>query len=567
MATLGTFPRTIVWERARRRRLEWLAFLVLAALLMLLERDIRSLPFLTACGVIVAAIALTLTARSRFSAWLAIALPCLSALASMMKYRHLAVNAHVFDIRFYLAKGETLAYLADDYRWSVFAALGALVGFVEFAARLFRNESPKPGLRARAALVAVAAAMLAAVSLPTETERLTYHISKSHFASSFFASLSDLVRLSGPDPIEQTVARVIDASPFEPAAPCEPGSNPPDIVLVLSESAVIPSTVPGWRTPRALEDKFRSFDGAQHGARVETFGGGTWISHTSVLSGLSMAEFGWMRPYATLLLKGRLRHGLATALAACGYRTAFVSPSDFHFVHEGPMIKSLGVEDYLDLRSTRAPSKHEPDSFYFGKALDYYDAHIARDAHPLFLFVATMAAHPPYDARFLPDRIVAGEPFDADPTTSEYLRREAMAQTDYEAFVASLNERRGERRMLTAQFGDHHPELTKPAFEHNGVSNPLADFGSPIYRTFYAVNTHGFAPHAPLPQVDALDLAYLAPTLLQVAGTPLDPAFRAAAELRDHCRGAFHTCADRAAVELYLARMVRTGFIGVPGRS
>lgn len=551
----------------RPRIVEFGAIVVLAALIVAAERDVWSLPFTLICGLFIATLALAASGRPTFSMWMALATLSLSAIASAGKFKHLAVNAHILDIKFYLSKGDTLAYLADDYRWSVLGAAVTLFGYLGFAALMYRREAPRAGLRAKAGMAALGLAAVAPLILPAGAAQFSYHINKNHFASSFFASLSDLARLSLPDPVEQAAARAVGAAPFAAAEACAISPDAPDIVVVLSESAVIPSTVPGWRTPPELEGKFRSFDGAQHAARVETFGGGTWISHTSVLSGLSMAEFGWMRPYATLLLNGRLRHGLPDALVACGYKTAFVSPLDFHFVNEGPMIKSLGVEDYLDLRTIRAPSKHEADSFYFGKALNYYRSHVGADRRPLFLFIVTMAAHPPYDSRFLPDRAVVGEPLDPDPVVAEYLRRLVLAQTDYEAFVATLNEQRGTRPLLVAQFGDHHPGLTQSAFMTTASSNPLADFRSPIYRTFYAVTTHGFTPRAPLPRVDALDLAFIAPTLLEVAGAPLDPAFRAAAALRDHCGGAFHTCADRAAVDLYLARMAKSGLIDVPARN
>lgn len=550
--------------RHRPSRVEVLTFGALAALMIAAERDGLSVPFTALCGLTIAATALLVTGRPRFSAWLAMAMLSLSAVASALKYPHLAINAHIVDLHFYLTNADAVTYLLEDFRWPLLAGVAALGGFLGFNLVMFRRSAPRPGARIGAALALPALAAATVLAFPKEAETFSYHIRKNHLASSFFASFFDLGRLLRPDPLSEAASRVADAQPFAPAARCAAAPGAPDIVLVLGESAMAPSLAPGWRTPPQLADAFRSFDGRSHHARVEAFGGGTWISHTSVLSGLSMAEFGWMRPYATVLLKERLRHGLPGALAACGYKTAAVSPMSYYFVNEGSMITALGVEDYLDRQRIGAPSKHEPDSFYFSRAADYYSAHVRTDGRPLFLFVITMAAHPPYDFRLQPTWRTVGEPLDADPLVAEYLRRSVMAQTDYESFLATLEDRRGSRPLLAAQFGDHQPALTLTAFQNAGAAVSPEDFRSPLYLTSYSVITRGFAPNAPLPGVEALDLAYLAPTLLEIAGLPLDPPFRALADLRDRCGGAFHTCADRAAVELYLARMVRSGLIMAP---
>lgn len=544
------------WRFARSTSVIYLG---VAAALVVAERDAASLPFTFLCGALIAALASALTRRVKFSVGLALTLLSLSAAVSIVKHKYLGFNAHVFDLRFYFAKSDTFAYLADDLRWGVVAVAAALVAFGALAVRLYRrDDSTRLPRLAGAGLAAVAAAALP-FALPPGADDIAYHVPARHFVSSWFVSLFDLPRLSRPDPLAQRLAQLNDpAAPFPDGPPCRPGEKAPDIFLVLSESAVVPGHVPGWKFDPALTDFFRSYDGEIHGARVEAFGGGTWISHTSALTGLSMADFGWIRPYVTMLLKGRVRHSLPLTLAACGYKTAMISPSSFNFVNEGPMLKSLGIEDYLDRKALNA-GKHESDSFYFGRALEYYAAHLKNDRRPLFMFIGTMAAHMPYFERFEPNRTAKGEPFGNDPETDEYLRRETFAQEDYRAFIDAVGKQRGERLALVAEFGDHHPYVTRPYFEAKGFADPSKnDFSSPLFETFYAVTPLGFAPPVALPRF-ALDIAYLGVTLLESAGLPLDPAFQAQRALRDHCVGAFHACGDRAAVDHYLNRMVRSG--------
>lgn len=541
------------------------ALAALFAALAACEADIATLPFTFICAALLACVAFALTRRARFAIFIGGALMALSAVASMAKYRFLAVNAHVFDIWFYLSRPDTVAFLGDEYFRVIITAAFALAAFVALAALVYRHDGRRLTGRREAIGCSLALAALLPAALPREAGEFAYHIRKNHFASSFFVSLSDIGRLSGPDPLARKLAKAPEAPPFTPAAACDPAARPPDIFLVLDESAVPPSRVPGWRFDPGIEDHMRSYDGVIHAARVETHGGGTWITHASVLSGLSMADFGWMRPYVTMMLRGRLHHSLPLALAACGYRTMMISPQSFNFVNEGPLLKSLGIQDYIDRASLMAPTKHEPDSFYFARALEYYKAHLREDGRPLFMFIMTMTAHAPYFDRFEPGRVARGEPFGNDAETDEYLRRLTFAQEDYTAFIDGVSATRGERPALVAEFGDHHPENTRKAFEAAGAVDPIKDFGSPIYKTFYAMTPLGFRPNVPLPDVEALDVAYLGVTLLETAGLPLDPAYAEQKALRDHCGGAFHLCVDRASVDRHLLRMAKSGQIDEPG--
>lgn len=555
-----TFPDVILKPAWRvLRSPTGVIYLAVVAALIFAERDAASLPFTFLCWALLASLASALTRRPKFSIGLALALLSLSAAVSIVKHKYLGFNAHIFDLRFYFAKADTFAYLADELRWGAMTVVAALIALGALVVRLYRRDTISPAPRlAGAGLAALAAAALP-FALPPGADDIAYHVPARHFVSSWFVSLFDLPRLSRPDPLAQRLTQLNDpAAPFPEGALCRPGEKAPDIFLVLSESAVFPGKVPGWKFDPSITDYFRSYDGAVHAARVEAFGGGTWISHTSALTGLSMADFGWIRPYVTMLLRGRVRHSLPLALAACGYKTAMISPSSFNFVNEGPMLKSLGIEDYLD-RKTLNAGKHEPDSFYFARALDYYRKHLKNDGRPLFMYIATMAAHMPYFDRFEPARKAQGEPFGNDPESDEYLRRETFAQEDYRAFVDALARARGARLALVAEFGDHHPYVTRPYFEARGFSDPSKnDFSSPLFETFYSVTPLGFSPSVALPRF-ALDIAYLGVTLLESAGLPLGPAYEAQRALRDHCLGAFHNCADRAAVDRYLSRMVRSG--------
>ena len=538
------------------------AVVVFAVFVLASERDIGSLPFVLACGTLFASLTFMITPRPRFALFMAASLLTLSTAASMAKFKFLAINAHVFDLWFYLSKPDTLVFLATEFAPIVIAGGVALAAFMAMCWFVWRRETP---VRARPVLAGIAvmgSAFALPFALPWEAGDFAYHIRKNHFTSSLFVSFSDIARLTRPSPIVERLSRQTSVVPFPFESACARTVNAPDIILTLSESGVPPAQIPGWKFDSSLQNYFKSYDGEVHRARVETHGGGTWITHTTVTSGLSMADFGWMRPYATMLLRERLHHGLPAALAKCGYKTAIISPQSYGFVNEGPMLTSLGFQDYIDREKLNAPTKHEADSFYFDKAFEYYTAHKAKSDQPLFLFVITMAAHSPYDFRFKPERVARGEPFGNDAQTDEYLRRLTFAQEDYSAFLAKIRDTK--RPTLAAQFGDHHPLITRAAFDVAGKPQSMTDWRSPLFETFYALTPLNFTPAAPIPKVDVLDFAYLGGVLLDAAGLPLDPVFEDKRALRALCDGAFHTCADRAAIDRHLSRMKMSGYLSEP---
>ncbi|HMN71493.1 MAG TPA: sulfatase-like hydrolase/transferase [Rhodoblastus sp.] len=534
-----------------------------ALVLGLAEGDLRSLPFTLGVASAIWLVFFAISMRPRWSTLAVIGLFGLVAGVSMTKYKFMAVNANVLDLTFYFDRSGALDYLLDDFAMQLAlfaAALAALVAALAFA---WRREPRRPMNAGAPVVFGLGGAMLLALGPPKGSDDMGYYVAKKHFVSAAFASLGDLRRASTPDPVETRIAQVKDASPFAMASACAEAARKPDIFLVLGESAVVPSRIPGWRADPEFTAQYRSADGQIHATRAETHGGGTWITETSILSGLSMADFGWMRPYATTFLRGRLKHGLPAFLKACGYRTVVFSPTGYNFVGTGPMWKSLGVDEHIDQVAMGAPSKHEMDSFYFGKILDFYRRHIAEDGRPLFVFAETMGSHAPYSTTLAPGRSPKFAAKGDSDLSDEYLRRESFAREDFNDFVAAVETARGARPALAATFGDHHPEPTLASYEAAGLQEPLADWRSPAYETFYLMRPMGLAP-PPLPQVPALDFAYLGVTLLEQAGLPLDAAFAAASGLRDHCGGAFHTCADRAAVDLYLARLRRSGLLGSP---
>ena len=526
-------------------------------------RDIASQPFAFACLAVLVSTVLLLTRRPAFSIACGLFAFAVSAFCSMAKFKHMSVNAHVMDLHFYLRKPDTLLFLAGEFWPALVGFGGLLLAGAALLALLRRRESPVRLSRRVVAAVAVACVVCAVATRPSEADTLAYHIRKNHFFSSLFASAGDLVRLGQESAVKSRTDAMADPGAL-PAAACAASDTAPDLVVVLQESAVAPERIPAWRASSLLQSSFKAFDGRTHPLRVETYAGGTWISVAQFMTGLSMADLGWRRPYATLTLEGKIGHSLPQHLKGCGYKTVAISPLTYNFVNEGPFRTSIGVDEVLDYKAIGAKSKHEPDDVYYGAALEVIRRHrTSGDGRPLFVFLMTMTPHGPYDYRYEPSLKVEGEPFGNAPEVDEYLRRLSMARTSFRGFVSSLTPV-ADRGVVVAEFGDHQPIVTKSLIEAREGERALSNERSAAYETYYAINTVGRAPAAPLPTVGTLDLTYLGLTLLETAGLPLGPAFTELRALRESCDGAFHSCSDRPAVDRYLKRLTASGKLVLP---
>ena len=520
------------------------------------EQDIISLPFVLSVFCAIWMALLTVSKRMRFSLVTSFVLIAVITAISTMKLSYMGMGLHVFDFYFYLRDSEIIRFLIGSYLLPLSICIVILAVGTVISILIYRREVRVKIPRAMLVVLFVAAIVAAAVTNPRLDDEWTYYFF-GHRISSFFVSLAD-IRFVMVNPAFAVRLEAYTRQPgYQGMHECSRAENRPDIIAVLMESAVPPSVYPTIKADAALNDGFRSADGMIRPLRVETFGGGTWITATAVMTSLPAVEFGWLRPYLTVYLKDRVHHSLPKLMSQCGYKTAVISPMGYPFVSEGPFMTSLGFEDYHDGSRIGVRSAQERDTFYFQAALDYIRQHRAQDRRPLFLFMMTMAAHGPYSYRFEPDTIVPGEPFGNDAETDEYLRRLTMQQIDFEAFSRDLAKLSGDRGLIVLDFGDHQPSVTRRLAEAAEGEKALAHWDSIAYRTYYRIRAINASLAAAVPKYKSMDIAYLAPTLFQVAGLPIDDVYSELLALREECMGAFLLCSDHARIERHLKRLAK----------
>jgi hypothetical protein len=200
-----------------------------------------------------------------------------------------------------------------------------------------------------------------------------------------------------------------------------------DVLLVFVESyGAVSWERPEFSTPleparadveAAIEDSGRKVVSAF--VESPTFGGGSWLAHISLLSGVEIRE-----PDDNALLMAEKRETLVTAFARGGYRTVAVMPGmwqnwpegifyGFDEIHDGPR---------LDYRGPEFGWWALPDQFTMARmnALELD----RQDRPPMFVFFPTINTHAPFSPTppYQPDwpRLLTDSPYERDALDRSY---------------------------------------------------------------------------------------------------------------------------------------------------
>lgn len=544
-----------------------LVWLAAAAATGRADHDWLAVPFNLSVGAVVAGMLFLATGRAAFSIYVGWMLLGLLTAVSFLKFHYKGFSLHYYDVVFVLNDAEIHRFLMSAYLHAILPVFALLTLALGAAVLLFMADrrSAMP-LGARVVMLG-GAALLVPFTFPAEAakDRYFYYMHGRHM-SAFFVSLADLGHLFAMPDLEQRLGRLDPQEPFADIVDCGDGARHPDLFFVLEESHTDPANFPQVAGGRDFLERLAPSAGPALPLSVETFGGGTWITNLSLMTGLSSMDFAWRSPYLTVTLENHLRGALPEVLRRCGYRTAAILPLNDTFVNEGPFLRSIGFETVLDIRDIDAPSYHMRDDFYFRAAEAFVAKHRREDGRPLFLEIQTMYPHSPYGERFDPGFTVPGEPFGVAGEAAEYLRRMAVARGDFQRFLESRAAEASARPSVVMSFGDHQSSAMKPQIDALAGPDALSDPRSLAYRTFFDLT--GF--NHPLRRPSAgrpIDIAFLGATVLEAADLPLSPMMADLLRLRDRCAGAFYTCTDRGAIDRHLRRRVDSGMLRILPRA
>jgi hypothetical protein len=516
--------------------------------------------FTIAVTLSVAALVALVSRRLLFAGFAAALLIALISVLSDVLMGTMSKSLHAYDFFFYL-NWPTVTFLWSEYRsYLVVAAITlAVVGVL--AVLIWRFDKTRcPRIAAGLALAAAVAAA-AWLTAPAYALRRPFQIfGPLHPISNFFLSWGETFRVLRDGRFIEASART-DLPAFAATPQCRvSGKPPPTIFLIHQESLMPPNLFPGLSYDHGLDPLFISDDQQQHRLRVETFGGASWLTDFSLLSGISSRSFGDMRPFLSVFMKNKLKSTLPQVLETCGFKNMLFFPMDENFLALGEFYKTVGLATIFDRAAQRAPSDRERDRFYFTNALAAMEQQFKSSDQPLFVYVQTMAAHGPYNFKYAATEAVPGGGPETPADMDEFLRRMAMAKIDYDFLIAELKRRFPDRPLLIVRYGDHQPAATRSYFnvpenfELNEETVPAA------FVTYYAMAGLNYSV-PPLPAHDPLDVAFLGTTMLEAAGIPLPDAYQERKRLMSICDGQYYGCKRGDEILSFHRRLINSGHI------
>ena len=540
----------------------------LAALtrLYLTEFDLLGQTLFVLAWLLLNCVWLALLRRPAISAALSLVMVEVIVALSKFKYDVTWMTASFMDIL--IVDSDTVAFLLrifPDLRTNL--VIAALLGIPALIA-LWRLDPFRVRLRTALIAAMVCLAGLAGLSRafperPWEPFQGVNHF--SNFARSGMLSVSTLMSSGWLDADPRTGSPISTAKaaalPVEKPA-CEPAGRRPHIIMVLDESSIDVSSLPGIKVPPDYSRHFRSFDGKTRSLLTEAAGGPTWYTEYNVLTGLSARSFGRLMFYVTRIAAGRVERGLPQSLRHCGYKTFTLYPAYGAFMSARNFQHSAGIGRMIDSQEMGAGDV-EPDHFYYDKAAKLIERE--GTASPLFIFVYTVANHFPWNTSFRPDLTPGWKNPGNDPEVDEYIRRQTMSAKDYSDFTAQLKKQYPGEPFLIVRFGDHPPtlgaRLIDPSLDDREVSRRIMDLDPRYYMAYYAIDAINFSPVDTSSALDTLDAPYLPLMIQQAAGLPLDASFSEQKKIFERCDGMFYRCRKGAEARRFNRMLIDSGLI------
>lgn len=519
-----------------------LIFLAAIGVIVLAERSVEHLLFAIAAFCFNVAVVLFIVADFDRAILLAGVLATAITAASTIKYNHSALKLIVTDLPLVFAG--TVPFFITQYPRAVLAVLAgsAALTLAAVAALIYGTGPPIP-LEARFFLFSLTPVCVAAAYRISGGARSFQRITAQPrcFYSTFMASLID------PGCWRQFRGLALsdianDPLPLMAAVPART-IRYPDIIIIQHESIFDPRVF-GLPVEPTVEEFLSPKNGLHGILNVDIFGGGSWQSEFSLLTGLSSASFGSNAYYLFKQGAGRFHNSLPHSLAALGYKTMLTSGCRRSFLNYDEFYRSIGISERIftddfplpfDVRQFETTNS---DAVFLKAAFAAHTRSIAEDPAPRFLYALTNFNHGPHNRRLVaPGQFERERAFAAsslpDARYAEYYARLAETAAAWKSLRSELATKYPERPMLIVHYGDHQPVVTRQIDRQLKLPSDARR----AFRTFYAIEFLNIFPDRLVsgPGAD-LDIAFLGTVALQQAGLPLDPIFATRASLLDQCR-------------------------------
>ena len=560
----GTEP-TVRFPRELHPRLVWAiaAFtaLVMATYLWNTEGWANVL-FTVAVTLTFGALIVLASRRLLLATVLVAAMVALLRTISFLKRQTTDVVLHAYDLVSFLSSWSVVTRLWHDHRQYAVGLLAALMAAALLGWIAYRVDGTRVR-RTPAVAATVVLASLAWIAAGAKDEmRHTGFYYENRYISFFFSSWSETIEALWRGHLIEAATHA-PGPRLKPLASCDLVSKPPHIILIHQESVVPPSYFPSVSYHRSVDPFFQSHDGTLRKLRVETYGGASWLTEFSVLTGLPAFSLGDLRQFAQTIMAGKVRETLPQALARCGYRNVAFHPMLRIYLSIERFFEAVGLHQMFDAKDQKAKFGNERDRFYYANALAEMEHHFKTSSQPLFTFIETMATHGPYSYTYMPEVVVSGGGPGTDPDMHEYLRRLSMARMDYDFLRSELAHRFPDHQFLVVHYGDHHPSVIRKLLgfaEGATFEDVMRSGNAAALITYYAVDAVHYRPPL-LPDLETIDVAYLGTIMLEAAGVPLSDTYRERKRLMRLCNGRYHGCSERNEILKFHRRLIDSGLV------
>ena len=515
-----------------------LALVAAIGAVALTERSVERLPFAIAALFFNAALLLVFVADFERAILLSGMLAVAIAGISIVKFNHSALKLTVSDLPLVFAG--TVPFFVSQYpRVMLGVVLGGVLFAFAAAAVLLYAAGSAVSIALRLLLFCLALIVFAKASTAKGVAALRRTLTQPRcFYSTFMASLID------PACWQQFGSLALsdianEPLPLKEATPARSAVYP-DIIVIQHESVFDPRIF-GLPVEPIVDAFLSPADGESGRLNVDIFGGGSWQSEFSLLTGLSSASFGSSAYYLFKKGAGRFHSSLPRWLAALGYETTLMSSCRRGFLNYDEFYSSIGIDERIFIDDFPSPfdvrrfEATNSDAMFLEAVIDAHARRIADDPTPRFLYALTNFNHGPHHRRLVPSGQLEEERAFAmaslgDGEYAEYYARLVETASTWRKLKAKLASNFPGRPVLVLHYGDHQPVLTRR------IDRQLkrAEDGRRSFRTFYAIEALNIPHFSPGRGAD-LDIAFLGTVALQRAGLSLDPIFATRASLLDDC--------------------------------
>jgi len=547
-----------------------LTLIILAAIavIWLAERSVEHLKLAIAALCFIAAVLLFVVTDFERAILLSSILVAAIFGASNVKYNHSGLKLIVTDLP--LAFAGTVPFFIVQYPLAVIAVLAAGIALILAAvAALLYVPGPPVSLEFQVLLFSIAFIGLVAAYRAGGGAVSLQRIAAQRrcFFSTFIASL--LTPLSWRQfggLVLSDIAK--DPLPLMPAVPART-LDYPDIIVIQHESIFDPRVF-GLPVEPIVEAFLSPKKGLYGSLNVDIFGGGSWQSEFSLLTGLSSASFGSNAYFLFKRGVGRFHNSLPNSLTALGYRTMLTSSCRRSFLNYNEFYRSIGISERIFTDDFHPPfdvgrfEMTNSDALFLEATINAYVKRITTDAAPRFLYALTNFNHGPHNRRLVaPGHFERERAFAArslpDAYYAEYYARLVETAVTWNRLKSELSTCFPRRPTLIVHYGDHQPVMARRI---------EAKLKLPInarrqFRTFYAIETlNDCSDRLISGRGPDLDIAFLGTVALQQAGLPLDEIFATRASLLEHCGEAYFASSSERKRRFHRT-LVETGLIEI----